>query len=115
MTDFQIVVTSVIGVLTILGGAYTALQARKANQQSTVVTGYDTLVRNLQAELESRTATIKEISAKIVGLEQRDYLFTRWGKAVIRWYDSITLPKGSSPLPKPHPSLELNGEVTNEG
>lgn len=110
MTDIQLIVTSVIGVLTILGGIYTALQARRANRESAVVSGYDTLVEHLQGETASRAATIKELSARIVHLERRDDLFTRWGRAVIGWYESIHLPEPIPPLPKPHPVLGINGE-----
>jgi len=110
MTDAQIIVTSVLGVLTVVGGIYTALQARKANQQSTVVTGYDTLVRNLQHENQSQSEEIKEQGDRIALLERRVEMFLRWGRAVIRWYDSISLPVGSDPMPSPHHSmLEVNG------
>jgi len=110
MTDVQLVITSIIGVLTILGGVYTALQARKANQQSTVVTGYDTLVRNLQAEEATHVVTIKAQGDRIVLLERRIELFVRWGREVIRWYQFVELPSNTSPLPRPDPILELNGE-----
>lgn len=109
MTDVQLIITSVIGVLTILGGVYTALQARKANKDSTVVTGYDTLVKNLQAEEATQVVTIKAQSDRIVLLERRVELFVRWGRAVIRWYEFIELPPKIEPMPKPHPILELNG------
>ena len=109
MTDVQLVITSIIGVLTILGGVATALQARKANKESTVVTGYDTLVKNLQAEEATQVVTIKAQSDRIVLLERRVELFVRWGRAVIRWYEFIELPPKIEPMPKPHPILELNG------
>ena len=110
MTDVQIIITSVIGVLTILGGIYTAVQARKANKESTVVTGYDALVKNLQAQEASQVVTIKAQSDRIAVLERRNELFVRWGRAVIRWYQLIELPNGASPMPIPHPILELNGD-----
>jgi hypothetical protein len=110
MTDVQIIITSVIGVLTILGGVYTAVQARRANKESTVVTAYDALVKNLQAQEASQVVTIKAQSDRIVLLERRIELFVRWGRAVIRWYEFIELPDEAQPLPTPHPILELNGD-----
>jgi len=109
MGGVEIVLTVLISVLTVLGGIFTALQARKANKESTVVTGYDSLVRNLQAEEATQVVTIKAQSDKIVLLERRIELFVRWGRAVIRWYEFIELPPKIEPLPKPHPILELNG------
>lgn len=109
MTDFQIIVTTIIGLLTILGGIYTAFQARKANKESTVVTGYDSLTRNLQAELATQSEELVEQHAKIAVLERKVDLFVRWGRAVIRWYESITFSEKISPMPKPHTLLELNG------
>lgn len=105
MTDVAIIVTSIIGLLTILGGIYTALQARKASKESTVVTGYDSLTKNLQVEVASQGEEIGAQRDKIVALERKLDLFVRWGRSVIRWYES----KEDSPLPKPHALLELNG------
>lgn len=105
MTDVQIIVTTAIGLLTILGGVYTALQARKASKESTVVTGYDSLTKNLRVEVDSQAEEISTQHDRIVVLERKLDLFVRWGRAVIRWYES----NDSSPLPKPHSLLELNG------
>jgi hypothetical protein len=105
MTGVQIILTTLISVLTVLGGVFTALQARKANRESTVVTGYDSLTKNLQAEVATQGEEISEQHARITILERKLDLFVRWGRAVIRWYES----KDSSPLPKPHTLLELNG------
>jgi hypothetical protein len=105
MTDVQIIVTTAIALLTILGGVYTALQARKASKESTVVTGYDSLVKNLQVEVATTASEIKEQGDRIVALERKLDLFVRWGRSVIRWYES----KDDSPLPTPHALLELNG------
>jgi hypothetical protein len=109
MTDIQIIVTTSIALLTILGGVYTALQARKANRESTVVTGFDSLTKNLQAEVASHEVEIREQSAKIALLERKLDLFVRWGRAVIRWYESTNHSSEPTPLPKPHALLELNG------
>jgi hypothetical protein len=109
MTDFQIIVTTVIGLLTILGGIYTALQARKANKESTVVTGYDSLTEHLQAQVSTLGSEVEEQHARIAVLERKVDLFVRWGRAVIRWYESITFSEKISPMPKPHTLLDLNG------
>jgi hypothetical protein len=106
MANAQIVIGPLLGLLTILGGIYTALQARKANKETVVVTGYDSLVHNLQAELATNASTLQAQSDRIVLLERRLDHYVRWGRSVIRWYES----KDSSPLPTPHPILELNGK-----
>lgn len=104
--DAQVIVGPLLALLTILGGVYTALQARKANKESTVVTGYDSLVKNLQAELATNASALQAQGDRIVLLERKLDLFVRWGRAVIRWYES----KDDSTLPPPHPILELNGK-----
>lgn len=110
MSNLSIILTSLIGVLTIVGGAYTALQARSANKESTVVSGYDTLVAHLQQENDSQREEIRQQGDRIVLLEHRIEMFLRWGRSVIRWYESIEYHDQEKPLPIPHPLLELNGE-----
>lgn len=108
--DAQVIIGPLLALLTILGGIYTALQARKANKESTVVTGYDSLVRNLQAELATNASEIQAQGDRIVLLERKLDLFVRWGRAVIRWYESTSILEEDSTLPTPHPILELNGK-----
>lgn len=110
MADAQIIIGPLLGLLTILGGVYTALQARKANKESTVVTGYDSLVRNLQAEMATNASEMQAQYDRIVLLERKLDLFVRWGRAVIRWYESTTLPSEESSMPTPHSILGLNGK-----
>lgn len=110
MSGVQIILTTLISVLTVLGGVFTALQARKANKESTVVTGYDSLVQHLQEESIAHNKEIKLQSDRIILLERRIEMFLRWGRAVIRWYESIEYLSDTSRLPTPYPILELNGE-----
>jgi hypothetical protein len=105
--DVQIIIGPLLGLLTVLGGVYTALQARKANKETVVVTGYDSLVKNLQDSLAKNASTLQAQGDRIVLLERRLDHYVRWGRSVIRWYES----KDSSPLPSPHPILELNGDT----
>lgn len=102
----DVIIGPLLALLTILGGVYTAVQARKANKESIVVTGYDSLVKNLQSEAATHVTEITQQSDRIVLLERKLDLFVRWGRAVIGWYES----NDSSPLPTPHPILELNGK-----
>lgn len=102
----DVIIGPLLALLTVLGGVYTAVQARRANQESTVVTGYDSLVKNLQSEAATHAVEITEQGDRIVLLERKLDLFVRWGRAVIRWYES----NDHSPLPIPHPILELNGK-----
>lgn len=106
MANAQIIIGPLLALLTILGGIYTALQARKANKETIVVTGYDSLVKNLQAEVATNTSTLQAQSDRIVVLERKLDLFVRWGRQVMGWYES----NDGSPLPTPHPILELNGK-----
>jgi len=109
MGGVEIILTVLISVLTVLGGVFTALQARKANKDSTVVSGFDSLTEHLQAEVTTLGSEVQEQHAKIAVLERKVDLFVRWGRAVIRWYESITFSEKIAPLPKPHSLLELNG------
>lgn len=111
MANAQIIIGPLLAILTILGGIYTALQARKANKETVVVTGYDSLVHNLQAALATNASTLDAQRDRILLLERRLDHFVRWGRSVIRWYESEV----HYPLPTPPPILELNGVDNGTG
>lgn len=111
MANAQIIVGPLLAILTILGGIYTALQARKANKETVVVTGYDSLVKNLQEALATNASTLDAQRDRILLLERRLDHFVRWGRSVIRWYESEI----QYPLPTPPPILGLNGGSDGNG
>lgn len=106
----------IVGLLTFASGVYAAASARKANSESTTITGFTQLVTALQkevadhqTELDSCNRKIRAQSERIDKLERREQIFIRWARSVLTWYqliipllDGVSVP----PFPQPPAGIE---------
>lgn len=109
-------VALIIGLFTFVGGIYATRSARKANSETSSITGFKELVIALEKrvdaqelDLEKAKNTIQHQSKRIDSLERKEQIFIRWARSVVTWYnaviphlDGIRIP----PFPSPPPGIE---------